>query len=147
MGLKKNEAGHEQVFEALFSIVPSKLASRREADEIMSRTVEELSVRQFLLNNLARTTSGSFEWKFNLDAIYKNYEYIITAIESDKAFGQPALFIRGGKSDYIKNEDWIAIKEHFTEAELVTVANAGHWVHADATDVFLENVMEFINRA
>jgi pimeloyl-ACP methyl ester carboxylesterase len=56
------------------------------------------------------------------------------------------LFIRGALSNYILDEDWEGIEEVFPDSELVTIENSGHWVHAEASEVFLESVLEFLIR-
>ena len=53
------------------------------------------------------------------------------------------LFIRGEKSDYIRDEDMLLIRETFPRANLQTIAEAGHWVHADAPARFAEVVSGF----
>ena len=50
---------------------------------------------------------------------------------------RPALFIRGGKSNYISPEDEPHIRELFPPAQIQTIAEASHWVHANQPDEFL----------
>ena len=50
------------------------------------------------------------------------------------------LFIRGEKSDYIRDSDMELIREYFPSANLETVAGAGHWVHYEAPKPFIEKV-------
>ena len=59
-------------------------------------------------------------------------------------FDKPALFVRGGKSDYILEEDFQAINNNFPQAKIVTIANGTHWVHADEPDEFYQLVSEFL---
>jgi pimeloyl-ACP methyl ester carboxylesterase len=63
-----------------------------------------------------------------------------------RRFCNPCLFIRGGKSDYIRDQDWPEVKIIFPYAELVTLPQAGHWVHVDAKPGFLMAVKEFLTR-
>jgi pimeloyl-ACP methyl ester carboxylesterase len=41
-------------------------------------------------------------------------------------------------------EDEDAILEHFPAAQIATIANAGHWVHAEAREPFSELVIDFL---
>jgi pimeloyl-ACP methyl ester carboxylesterase len=34
----------------------------------------------------------------------------------------------------------------FPDAQFMTIENAGHWVHAEAPDVFMNAVLEFLLR-
>ena len=54
------EGGHEMIFEALLGMEPADLRSRGEADEVLSKSIKEFGVRQFLLKNLARRKEGGF---------------------------------------------------------------------------------------
>jgi pimeloyl-ACP methyl ester carboxylesterase len=80
----------------------------------------------------------------NLDAIRAHYDDITAAISADTPYEGPALFVRGGQSDYIRDEDWSEIQSLFPNAELRTVAEAGHWVHADAPEALADIVTEFV---
>ena len=102
------------------------------------------SIRQFLMKNLARRPDASFRWRIDLDAILKNYHELTKPIVPTHAFPKPACFIRGGRSDYVADEDLPLIKNIFPRAEIVTVPGAGHWVHIDATEDFLKIVTSFL---
>jgi pimeloyl-ACP methyl ester carboxylesterase len=54
------------------------------------------------------------------------------------------LFIKGGKSDYILENDTPIIKHHFPKAEQVTVPNAGHWLHAENPIFFFDTVTAWL---
>ena len=56
----------------------------------------------------------------------------------------PTLFVRGGNSGYIADEDLEEIETHFPKAELVTVAEAGHWLHAEKPKEFYAVVNKFL---
>ena len=136
--------GHEEIMEALRSVDLQAVDQRSEADEQLKSSIKNKSIRQFLLKNLSRTKQGDYAWKMNLDAIYEHYEEILAAISGTTPFEGPALFIRGENSDYIQEEDREQIKALFPKAEIKTVENAGHWVHAEQPERMLELVREFL---
>ena len=82
----------------------------------------------------------------NIGAIYKNYDQLCELLEARKPYTKPACFIRGGKSKYLDESDFPAIKKIFPKAEIVTIPSAGHWVHIDAPERFTEIVVNFLNR-
>ena len=141
---KAYEGGHQAIFEALFSLDLSTITNRKEADAALLDRIPDLGVRQFLLKNLSNDKKGGYKWKMNLPVIYKNYEQILAALENQETFDRPTLFIRGGKSDYIQEEDLSQIKTFFPAAELATVAEVGHWVHAAAPTALLTLVNAFL---
>jgi pimeloyl-ACP methyl ester carboxylesterase len=66
------------------------------------------------------------------------------AISPQRKFDHRVCFIRGGRSNYIEESDVPIIREAFPQAEIKTIANAGHWVHVDASEEFLKVVTEFL---
>jgi pimeloyl-ACP methyl ester carboxylesterase len=135
---------HEKIFAALNALDLASLASRTEADARLAQDIPDLSMRQFLLKNLARGAAGDFHWKMNLAAIYQNYQQINQAIDAAGAFDKPTLFVKGGKSHYIQAEDGALIKKLFPQAKIVELPQAGHWAHADAPKEFLQLIIDFL---
>ncbi len=133
------ESGHDVIFEALMQIDLSKIKKREEAEVMLSEKIHDAAVRRFLLKNLDRVESG-FVWKMNLDGFYRNYENINVPIQSDSEIDIPTILIRGAKSNYVQESDLKTFREIFPSTKLVTIPNAGHWVHADAPDKFYEVV-------
>ncbi|WP_022835384.1 alpha/beta fold hydrolase [Salisaeta longa] len=134
---------HTELLEALAAIDPSAYDSRSAIDEALAEDVPSFPIRQFLLKNLAYE-DGTYRWQMNLGAIRANYEAINAAITSGRTFDKPTLFVRGGRSDYVADADLPAIRGLFPHARLETIADAGHWVHADAPDAFARLVMDFL---
>jgi pimeloyl-ACP methyl ester carboxylesterase len=56
------------------------------------------------------------------------------------------LFIRGELSNYILDEDIPDLEDLFPDSDLITIRNAGHWVHAEAPEEFVEIVLGFCLR-
>jgi pimeloyl-ACP methyl ester carboxylesterase len=134
---------HDSIVEGLMSIPIDSLQTRNEADEILSQYVPEVDVRQFLLKNLSRKPSGGFTWKINLPVIDKNLELISADMQFPGTYDGPSLFVRGGKSHYVKDEDRTRIKELFPNSSLVTM-DTGHWVQAEKPQEFVEVVKNFL---
>ncbi len=136
--------GHQVIFEALLSVDLDKLANRKEAEAQLGNYIDDFGVRQFLLKNLTRKKEGGFEWKMNLAAIWAHYQDILKTVTGPEVFAGPSLFIRGGKSNYVATEDMPEIKALFTAAQLATVEDAGHWVHAEAPAILLAKLQKFL---
>jgi len=143
MGIKKYPGGHDAIFEALFSIDIKNLEKRSDAQEQLMTKIDDLGVVQFLMKNLSRKKEGGFAWKMNLDALHKDYQNILSPIEGTE-FGGETLFVRGGASRYVLDEDWNSIQELFPNSKLETVDGAGHWVHAVAPEELFGIVSEFL---
>jgi esterase len=144
---------HENIFKALLALDLGQFQSRRQIEDILAPDIPDLVVRQFLLKNLrsvSSTTAASpsrsshFEWRIPLDILSKNYPGICEAIPPRRPFPGPALFLRGGKSHYISENGLPEIHQLFPRAELETISGAGHWVHADAREEFLQRILRFL---
>lgn len=136
--------GHEEIMEALRTVDLKTIDKRGDADEQLKPRIKNKSIRQFLLKNLSRSKEDGYAWKMNLEAIQEHYEEILAAVSGNDPFDGPALFIRGGNSNYIRETDREDILALFPEAEIKTVENAGHWVHAENPELMLEIVQKFL---
>jgi pimeloyl-ACP methyl ester carboxylesterase len=103
-------------------------------------------VRQFLLKSLYWADKGRLSFRFNLDAIDQSIEEVGKPNYDRQYFG-PTLFLRGENSKYILPErDEADIKSVFPDAEIQTIADAGHWLHADQPDLFCLTAHQFFSR-
>ncbi|TAH24757.1 MAG: alpha/beta fold hydrolase [Cytophagales bacterium] len=135
---------HDQILNGLNALPLNKIKSRIEADEILATYISELSVRQFLLKNLFRNDQGEFQWRLNLPVITKNIDIVGEAQVSESRINIPTLFIKGEKSNYIRKEDEISIHQIFSNAKIVEISNAGHWVQAEEPLAFIDAVISFL---
>ena len=120
---------------------------RSDVDAALKQAVPDDGVRAFLLTNLDTGGEG-LSWKPNLDALVDNMPAIEDwpALDGVDAYEGPTLFIAGARSDYIGPQHQAEIDRLFPQAELETIAGAGHWVHAEAPKPFMEVVEGFLAR-
>ena len=137
---------HDDVFAALFSLDLKNYRTRRDIDRALANKIGDDALRQFLMKNLDRDATGAFEWQLDLNAIYQNYGEINKAIEAQSRFAKPTLFIRGELSNYVTAADAPSIQQLFPFSKIVTIAGAGHWVHAQARHKFARLVSAFLGR-
>ena len=137
-------ARHSAILAALTSLDMPKMASRSAIDEALSSQIPNAMVRQFLLKNAQRRPEGGFTWKIHLDAIAANYHRVNETIAGYPARRGPTLFIRGERSTYVLDEDRASIESLFPDAQLVTIEEAGHWIHYESPQPFSEAVLSFL---
>ncbi len=145
IGIKRYPMHHNEIIKGIKSIDLSTIASRSAAEQAMIPFVDSYGVRQFLLKNLYWVEKGKLAWRMNVDVLEREMEEILAPIPSIEVW-TPTLFLRGAMSNYILDEDWDAIEEIFPDATLETIDNAGHWVHSEQPDEFIEKVLGFIIR-
>ncbi|MEL6255906.1 MAG: alpha/beta fold hydrolase [Bacteroidota bacterium] len=135
---------HTEILETLISLDLSKLDSRKEAKSKLEERLDDPSVVQFLLKSLGRNEDKAFRWKFNLQVIYDNYERVLDAIAFEEEVDLPTLFIYGGESTYLQEEDKEPMHEIFPEASFHKLEGAGHWVHAEKPVEFLTQIKKYL---
>jgi len=143
---RRYRPGHNDVFAALEAFDPTEVTDRKMAAELMSTYVSSPGIQLFLLKNLAREGS-SFRWRMNLPAIKAAYDQIIGSVGlPGESYDGPTLFLRGGKSGYVQDDDLPLIELLFPRATLDTVDGAGHWVHAEKPVELMAVVSDFIGQ-
>ena len=135
---------HQTILEGLNAIDFSKKPSRSEVEEIMSHYITDFGTRQFLLKSLYWLEPGQLAFRFNLAVFNKKIEEIGKPLSENAVFSKPTLFIRGGKSDYILNEDFENLKKHFPNSSIETIPDVGHWLHAENPEMFYEKANSFL---
>jgi len=118
--------------------------SRNDVDAVLAARIAHPGVRQFLLKNVGRPTPDTLAWKFNLNVLIRNYVEITRALPPEFTYAGPVLFVRGGLSGYMEEQELPLLRAHFPQAQLETVPQAGHWVHAEQPEAFSSTVMNFL---
>jgi esterase len=136
---------HLDIINAMLETDIGTMHSRSELEKQLAHRVPSLRIRQFLMKSVYWKDREHLAWRLNLLPIKQNLPSIFEAISPELQYEKPVLFIRGGMSDYIVQEDIPEIKKHFPKARLETIYGASHWVHADAPKEFFRIVSEFLN--
>jgi len=140
---KAYEVHHQQIMNALQSVPLTSLEKRTDADEYLANGIPQPGVRAFLMKSLYWKEKSELAWRFNLDVLERELPKIVDPI-LDAPYSGETLFIRGAMSDYVLDSDWDDIQAVFYDARLVTLENAGHWVHAEQRDAFLHETKQFL---
>jgi pimeloyl-ACP methyl ester carboxylesterase len=144
MGIKGYPSHHEQVFQGLFAVDVKHCSSRKEAEERLSVFVSDKGTQQFLLKNLYWKEPGLLDWRFNLLVLFQERTNLMAALPPER-IESAALFLTGGKSHYVPNEDHASIRELFTNVQFTNMKNAGHWLHAEDPDGFIRHCLDYFN--
>jgi pimeloyl-ACP methyl ester carboxylesterase len=121
---------------------------RADADTRLATAVPDPAERAFLLQNLVLGENGA-HWRLNLEAIEHDFTRIVgfSDLPNGIAYPGPTLFVSGARSAYIKPEHEPVIRRLFPHARIRRIEGAGHWVHAEQPQVFLEVVTAFLSSA
>lgn len=129
-------------FEAMRALDLAALRSRKDADAALSALVPDWALRQFLLTNLGQDDAGAWRWKVNREALERALpELVGDSLTPGATYAGPARLIRGGRSDYVRDEDLATWSARFPAGDVVTLPESGHNPHFDARSGFLEAVL------
>lgn len=135
---------HQSILEGLNAVDFTLKPSRNEVEEILSKYIPDFGTRQFLLKSLYWQETGQLAFRFNLAVFNVNMDEIGKPLPENSVFNKPTLFIRGGNSNYILDEDFPYIQHHFPDSRIETIPNVGHWLHAENPKAFYEITSSFL---
>ncbi len=144
IGPKPYPPFHQKVIEGLDALGKAKIGSRKEADEILSTYLPDYALRSFLLKNIRRVEK-SYLLSPGIEKITKAYDDILEWPEYTEGFtfNGPTLFLKGEKSEYLKEADKGIIDQYFPEAKMAVIDEAGHWFHVENPSRVEEELTRF----
>ena len=139
---------HLAYVQAMRGLDLAGVTRRAEAEAQLAAAVPNPAKRAFLVQNLV-FDEGRARWRLNLDAIERAMPTLIgfPALPAGASYHGPALFVAGGRSDYLRPEHEPAIRRLFPVARIAHIADAGHWVHAERPREFLAFIEPFLAAA
>ncbi len=138
------EPHHNAILAALNSVDFSVENTRTLVDKKLSVLIPDAGVRQFLLKNVYWKEKGQLAFRFNLESLTENNPNVGEALPSFTFFEGDTLFLKGDKSDYITQNEYPIIEAHFSNAKIVEIQKAGHWLHAENPKQFYDEVINFL---
>ncbi|MBI9039978.1 alpha/beta fold hydrolase [Lutibacter sp.] len=142
---KYYEPHHQPILAALNSVNFSLHNTRSKVEEVLRIYMKDENVLQFMLKNVFRKNKESLAFRFNLHSLSENNSEVGEALPSFTHFDGPTLFLKGENSNYITSEEIPLINAHFANAKIITVKNAGHWLHAENPTQFYNEVITFLS--
>ncbi|HXQ15474.1 MAG TPA: alpha/beta hydrolase [Caulobacteraceae bacterium] len=128
--------------------IPRRYATLEDAFHRMQTENQHLTedqARYLTLHGAMQNEDGTYSWKFD------NYVRAFTpadfsAEEMQELWANiscPILFVNG-KESWASNPEKDGRMHQFKDARVVEFENAGHWVHHDRLDAFLQTVRAFL---
>lgn len=141
---------HELILGLMEELNLVAVSSRKEIDHFLAEKLHNPTLRQFLIKNIHRNKDDYFEWKINVPVLKHALVSITSGVNSEwfddrrPILGYPVTFIRGLNSDYISDSDIPAIKQIYPEAKVIDIPDAGHWLHAEQPEQFIEALLSVV---
>ncbi|MFV0289861.1 MAG: alpha/beta fold hydrolase [Mangrovibacterium sp.] len=144
---------HKLILETLLELQHRRhsFLARKDVTNFLELKLRNKELTQFLSKSITwDRENNSFELLLNADVLYANLGEIINGVnerhlQAKSCQHVPALFIRGLKSPYISNDDLSLIKKIFPLAHIADIPNAGHWLHVEQAQLFMETLSKFLN--
>ena len=135
---------HQPILAALNAVNFSIQNTRKAVEEVLKIYIQEVGILQFLLKNVYWKTKTQLAFRFNLQSLTYNNSEVGAALPSFTHFNGEVLFLKGEKSNYITDKETPLISAHFTNHKVVVIKNAGHWLHAENSLQFYNEVENFL---
>lgn len=145
IGPKKYQGDHQVILQTMLDTHLKDYSERREIENIISKKIHSKKIVQIMMKNLGRDQNDFF-WKPNVKSILKSYRLLMDSEPAHLVFKGKTVFIKGEESDYIEVDELESFRKYFPEAQMIIVPNAGHWVHADQPEVFLQLLYKILNQ-
>jgi pimeloyl-ACP methyl ester carboxylesterase len=128
--------------------LPRRYASIEDAFRRMQAANKHLSpeqARHLTQHGVNQNEDGTFSWKFdNYVRVWPPYDMRVEEVqELWSRITCPALLVYGQES-WASNPEEDGRARYFNNARVVSFEKAGHWVHHDRLDAFIDTVREFL---
>lgn len=133
----------EHLLDSLAALDLSTVGRRADADEQLAGRIRDDRVRGFLLQNL-RSSPDGFRWQANLELLRRELPAVGGFPDVDSTFDHPVLWMAGERSPYVRREHEPTMRGLFPRTRLVTIKNAGHWVHSEQPEAFVSALQAFL---
>ena len=144
----RSPGDHRPIIDALRSLRLDALGSRAGADAALAPAIPDPGLRGFLLRNLV-SDGGRLRWRIDLEAIAAALPDLadFPSAPPGAVHEGPVLFLRGERSDYLAAHHTPRIRALFPAASIVTIAGAGHWLHAEQPAAVTARIERFLDEA
>ena len=136
---------YDDLLNAVLALDLAQFDSRAAIDNALAAAIPDQGLRAFLLHNLARD-GEAWQWRVNWAAIRRQIGELtgFDSFAADWHSGLSVQFLRGSDSDYVNGATFETIRRHFPAAQIDTVSEAGHWLHAERPNEFMRLSLDFL---
>jgi len=128
--------------------LPRRYPSIEDAEARMREANKHLSLEQarhLTRYGVTQNEDGTYSWKFDPYLhVFPPVDLPVEEVERLWAVVTCPTLLVYGKESWASNPQEDGRARHFRNAKVVMVEKAGHWVHHDQTDFFVETVQEFL---
>lgn len=140
-------------YEKLLNLAPTpfrdKLAAKEfflnEFPTLMKGFSQPETLGAYLYSNMIELEDGRADWRFSKEAMIST---VVQGRSKDhwhefRTLNMPTMIIRGENSKELKREVYDRMLVSNSNVQGIEVPNAGHWVHSDQPEAFLQIIRQF----
>ncbi len=141
---------HRHLIRTMLNAGIDNCRSLTEIDELLEPQIPDRRLRKFLMKNITRDATKRYHWRLNLHALDQWLDEIVGGVgyemfaKHKSILDYPVLFIKGDNSPYIGADDIDQIKLIYPDAQIAVIPKAGHWLHAENPDAFIDALNTFL---
>ncbi len=150
-----------ELIDAMAALTLAPGLTRQQADADLAGAIPDAALRRFLLNNLRISHADIPSWRLDLAAIRAALPALTGWVDPEPLvpYAGPSLVLRGANSAYVPlgvppdamleatPDAMAAIHARFPGAAIETIAQAGHWLHAEQPGAVNQALRRFLASA
>lgn len=138
------KSANRHVLDAMTEIDLEGVSTRQAVAQQLESKLKDRTLVMFVMTNLKQDESGGYRWRVNLPALL-SFTHAMSQYEMPETsqYAGPSLFLRGDRSEYVREADEPLIRRHFPYSQIETIHSAGHWIHADQPDAVVTALSNF----
>ncbi|MDG0815295.1 alpha/beta fold hydrolase [Bdellovibrio svalbardensis] len=150
----ESSANAHEYYAYLLNLAPTPFASRDEARKFFAedfiqkaKTRENVEVlSKFFYSNMEEKPDGTVDWRFSKYAIIESVKAgrNMDRWQEVRDLKVPTLLIRGESSQELSQQNYEAMLASNPMIKGVVIPGAGHWVHSDQAQAFVEALKSFV---
>jgi esterase len=122
---------------------------KKDVIALVNDAIESKAMQNFIASNLLPCDQDKFRWSFNIHRIHESMTSILdfpaAAGHSPCRYDGPTMILKGSQSAFVRTSHFRAVERLFPNYFLVSVRNAGHWLHVDQPEDSAERVARFLD--
>ncbi|ABC23504.1 alpha/beta fold hydrolase [Rhodospirillum rubrum] len=138
--------GLDAFAEAMLAVPLAGLARRSQVEALLADSIPSPGIRRFLAQNIVEDPAGGLRWRLNLEGLRREMATLagFPAFPADRTFSGRTLVVRGALSDYVGEAERPAFERLFPGYRLATLKGAGHWLHSEKPEAFVDILRGFL---
>ncbi len=138
--------GSSLKIEKMLKSVPVPFSKKSDARDYFNNSFEDISLGQYLYSNIVQKSEDEYSWRFSLNGVLESLEKgrARERWEELRALKMETLVVRGENSQDLSRETFEEMLRSNTNIQGETIVGAGHWVHFDKPDEFIDLLTKFL---